>query len=79
MTIFKLFRQKEHKKKNYQIALEKSKRLKRIKEENKTRIIGASEEEIQEIKTGLDTAFIFGRGHEQRQAERELRRLGFLH
>lgn len=75
MTIFNYFKQKE-KKKNAKSYIDRARRLKRVKEGNKTRIIGASEQEIQEIKTGLDTNMIMGRY--EKQSEKELRRLGFL-
>jgi hypothetical protein len=57
--------------------VEKAKTLKRVRIGSKSKIVGASEEEIQEIKQGLDTNIIFGR--EERQSKKQLRRLGFLH
>jgi hypothetical protein len=54
-----------------------ARRLRRVRVSRaKTKIVGASEEKMQEIKQGLDTNIIKGRY--ERQSKKELRRLGFL-
>lgn len=65
-----MFKQKEN---SY---VNRAKKLKRVKTDTGTKIVGATEEEIQEIKTGLDTNIINDRA--KRKSEKELRRLGFL-
>lgn len=69
-SIFSKFRQKTN---SY---VQRSKRLKRVRTSYGTKIVGASEIEIQEIKQGLDTNIINGK-HEK-ESKRELKRLGFL-
>jgi len=57
--------------------INRSKKLKRVSHGSRSKIQGASEAEIQEIKTGLDTNII--KGYKERESKRELKRLGFLH
>jgi hypothetical protein len=61
------------KSKEYIIRAEK---LRRVKTDHHTKIVGASEGEIQEIKQGLDTNVI--KGQHEKESKHQLRRLGFL-
>lgn len=54
----------------------RAKRLRRVQEGSRSRVIGASEEEIQDIKTGLDTNII--QGKREKESKKQLKRLGFL-
>lgn len=56
-----------------------SAKLKRVKVDSfRTKIVGANEEKIQDIKTGLDSQILLSTKHEKK-AKKELKRLGILH
>ena len=54
----------------------KARKLKRIRVGNISRVVGASEDEIQDIKDGLDYNILHGK--REKESKKELRRLGFL-
>lgn len=56
--------------------IRQARKLRRVRRGNRSKIEGASEAEIQEIKTGLDTNII--KGKKEKQSKKELKRLGFL-
>jgi hypothetical protein len=54
----------------------RAKKLRRVNIGSRSRVIGASEEEIQDIKQGLDTNILLGK--REKESKKQLKRLGFL-